>query len=304
MSSNAKMSGGLFDIPKKLPWWGAVAKRVLQRGRLPKHIAFVMDGNRRYARSHRMASVVDGHARGFEQIAKVLYWCREFGVTEVTVYAFSIENFKRSKEEVHGLMKMAEKQLAKLLRESQKLSDSDIRFQFYGDLTLLPRRLQQLMAKLELVTENHTKGTLNICFAYTSQDEMKRAMQLIQKGIHKGPLEESDIDQWLINKCLDSRNSTNVEMLIRTSECRLSDFLLWQCSHSYVHFEDVLWPDFDFWHLIKALSGYQSNIVQVEKIKTVHEEHIPSPNLRKYAFVEWMDTERLKHLRTLADELS
>jgi ditrans,polycis-polyprenyl diphosphate synthase len=120
----------------------------------------------------------------------VLDWCRELGVQEVTLYAFSIENFKRSKEEVGGLLGMAKQKFEKLLRERQKLLDKQICFRFFGRLELLPMDLQKLMAEIEEVTKDFDRGFVNVCLAYTSRAEVTAAMNDIRKGVQNGLIDE------------------------------------------------------------------------------------------------------------------
>ncbi|EPB79296.1 putative di-trans,poly-cis-decaprenylcistransferase [Ancylostoma ceylanicum] len=159
----------------------------------------------------------------------ILEWCRDLGVCEVTVYAFSIENFKRSSEEVDGLMKLAEEKFAKLLAEREKLEEQQISFRFFGNIAMLSPKLRKLVAQIQLLTKDYSRGVVNVCMPYTSRDELARAFELIRKGREKGLLEEDQISEWLISRCLDSRLGTDPNMLIRTSgEKRLSDFLLWQ----------------------------------------------------------------------------
>jgi len=185
----------------------------------------------------------------------------------VTVYAFSLENFKRSPIEVDGLMRLAEEKFGQLIDEQEKLIEEQICFRFFGDLTRLTPRLRQLIARLELDTNHFTRGFVNVCMAYTAQDEMRRAMVAIAEGVGQGLLMEEDIDEELINHCLDSRRSPQPDLLIRTSgEKRFSDFLLWQCCTCHVHYDDVLWPEFDYWHLCKAMFAYQRNRSSVEAI--------------------------------------
>ncbi|VIO99693.1 Uncharacterized protein BM_BM5483 [Brugia malayi] len=187
---------------------------------------------------------------GIRRLPKVMQWCREFGVKEVTVYALSLENFKRSRTEVDDLMTLFEHKLLQLLDERDKLTENGIRIQFFGNLKHLPRKLQQYMAKIELLTREHNSGTVNVCIAYTSQDELRRAFVTIAHGIQKGLLTTTDINECLISRCLDSRFSRDPDLLIRTSgETRLSDFLLWQCSKCQIYFDGVLWPNFDYWNL-------------------------------------------------------
>ena len=124
---------------------------------IPKHIAFILDGNRRFARTRGLDSVIKGHAAGFERITRVLDWCRELGIKEVTLYAFSIENFKRTEEEVGGLMNMAKEKFEKLLMEKNKLKEKRICFRFFGKRELLPKDLQKLMIEIEEFTQDFDK---------------------------------------------------------------------------------------------------------------------------------------------------
>uniref|UniRef100_F1KZA0 Alkyl transferase n=1 Tax=Ascaris suum TaxID=6253 RepID=F1KZA0_ASCSU len=294
---------GWFDCAPERFWWQTPLIKLMKTAPMPKHIAFIMDGNRRYARSHCYSSVLDGHAKGFDQLTKILEWCRELCIKEVTVYAFSIENFNRAEEEVGGLMTLFENKLQRLFREKDKLIEKEISVRFFGDLSYLPTKVQKLVAQIELLTKDYKKSVINVCIAYTAQDEMKRAFTYISRGIQKGLLEENDINEYLISHCLDSRKSANPDLLIRTSgEKRLSDFLLWQCSNCYIHFDDVLWPDFDFWHLCKAVFGYQCNYSLIQKIGQESTEYIDEERKRKVnEFLEWFEEERLASLQRMAN---
>uniref|UniRef100_A0A915E043 Alkyl transferase n=1 Tax=Ditylenchus dipsaci TaxID=166011 RepID=A0A915E043_9BILA len=278
-----------FNEEEKLPWWGGVAKCLLKTNKIPKHIAFVMDGNRRYARKCQLSSVIQGHSMGFDQMTKILEWCRDLGVLEVTVYAFSIENFKRDEREVSGLMKMAEQKFERLLADKSKLEEKQI---------FAVPKIQRLVAEIEQLTRKYKKGFVNVCLAYTSQNEISRAMEWIRKGTQLGFIEEDDIDERLISDCLDTRQSNEVDMLIRTSgERRLSDFLLYQCSKCYIHFEDVLWPELSFWHLFKAILQYQHSLSFIQNLEESplqgsHSDAKSNTNSTK--FLEWMEEERLK----------
>lgn len=282
-----------------LPWWGTLGKFILQLNKVPNHIAFVMDGNRRYARINNLGSVLKGHSKGFQQMTKILEWCRELGVKEVTVYAFSIQNFNRSEDEVKGLMELAEKKFSRLLEEKEKLKERQICFRFFGDLKLLPTKIQRLVSEIEYLTKDHKNGFVNVCLSYTSQNEIARAMEWIRRGTQMGLIEKDDISESLISRCLDTRKSSEVDMLIRTSgEQRLSDFLLWQCSNCYVHFEDVLWPDLNFWHLFKAILHYQQSRGLIEKIANISSENCDAVNQsRVEKFLQWMEEERLNEIK-------
>lgn len=262
-------------------WWHSIAKAIVKSGPVPHHVAFVMDGNRRFAKAHQLGHVIHGHEKGFQQLAKILEWCQELGIREVTVYAFSIENFKRSSEEVDGLMKLADEKFAKLLAEREKLEEKQISFRFFGNIAMLSPSLRKHIAQIQLLTKDYQRGVVNVCMPYTSRDEMARAFELMRKGREKGLIEESQISEWLVSRCLDSRRGTEPNLLIRTSgEKRLSDFMLWQCSSSHVYFDDVLWPEFTFWHLCKALLSYQYHCSSIEEIKRRQDAPAPSEEER------------------------
>ncbi|VDM06897.1 unnamed protein product [Wuchereria bancrofti] len=300
-----------LNLNEKKTWWHSLAKYFLTFGPIPEHIAFIMDGNRRYARRQRYSSFAEGHRKGFDKLTKVMQWCREFGVKEVTVYALSLENFKRSRTEIDDLMTLFEHKLLQLLDESlqlhfrDKLIESGIRIQFFGNLKHLPRKLQQHIAKIELLTKEHNSGTVNVCIAYTAQDELRRAFVTIAHGIQKGLLAITDINECLISRCLDSRFSNDPDLLIRTSgETRLSDFLLWQCSKCQIYFDGVLWPNFDYWNLCKAIYFYQQSQIPLKRLnENCLMEQKPIDNENILEFLRWADEERLEGLRQMSEAI-
>uniref|UniRef100_A0A1E1X2Q8 Alkyl transferase n=1 Tax=Amblyomma aureolatum TaxID=187763 RepID=A0A1E1X2Q8_9ACAR len=241
----------------KLTWLQSVAVRVIKSGKVPSHIAVIMDGNRRFARKQNMRSV-EGHVQGFDKLAEVLYWCSELGVTEVTVYAFSIENFKRCKEEVDGLLDLALKKLKNMLNEMDKIHEHGVCVRVLGNLSYLPVELQSVVAEVVYQTQANTRCFLNICLSYTSRDEICNAMQELAMGVEKSVLSPSEVDETALSQAMYSRKSRDPDLLIRTSgEIRLSDFMLWQSSRSVIEFTSVLWPEFTIWHLLAAVLCYQ-----------------------------------------------
>ncbi|XP_009808173.1 dehydrodolichyl diphosphate synthase complex subunit DHDDS isoform X3 [Gavia stellata] len=206
---------------------------IIKAGPMPKHVAFIMDGNRRYAQKCHVERQ-QGHSQGFDKLAQTLRWCLNLGIREVTVYAFSIENFKRSKEEVDGLMDLARQKFSRLLEE---------------------------------------QCFLNVCFAYTSRHEISNAVREMAWGVEQGLLEPSDVSESLLDKCLYTNNSPDPDLLIRTSgEVRLSDFLLWQTSHSCLVFQSVLWPEYSFWNLCEAILRFQMNYSALQKARDSYTE--------------------------------
>lgn len=227
--------------------------RALALGPLPAHIAFIMDGNRRWSRNSGL-NVQDGHNMGFNALKRILELCMDLKkVRVVTVYAFAIDNFRRSKEEVDALMELARIRLIELIEKNDVVARYSIRVRFAGRRSLLPADVQDVIARVENETRAHTGPLLNICMPYAAQDEICAAMDACESNI---PLSPADIDAHL----MVSRDLA-VDMLVRTSNvARLSDFLLWQCNErTQLYFIDRLWPQIDIWDLVPVLLAYQRN---------------------------------------------
>ncbi|KAH8021543.1 hypothetical protein HPB51_015939 [Rhipicephalus microplus] len=285
----------------KLTWLQSVAVRVLKAGKVPTHLAVIMDGNRRFARKQNMRSV-EGHVQGFDKLAEVLYWCSELGVTEVTVYAFSIENFKRSKDEVDGLLDLALQKLRNMLNEMDKIHEHGVCIRVLGNLSYLPVELQQVVAEVVHETQGNSRCFLNICLSYTSRDEICKAMQELATGVEKGILSPNDVSEAALSQAMYSRKSRDPELLIRTSgEVRLSDFMLWQSSRSVIEFTTVLWPEFTIWHLLAAILCYQRQCGLVEAFKSARpRERHSADDLSLQRFIDDVETrwqERLQLMR-------
>lgn len=216
-------------------WYETLMMNILKVGgshRMPRHIALIMDGNRRYARSEQMPKIA-GHSKGFDKLTHCLRWCLDLGIQEVTAFAFSIENFKRSQDEVDDLLQnLAIDKFEKLINDLAKLQEHGVRLRVIGNIAMLPLELQKLIAKATLATENNDKLFLNVAMAYTARDEMTEAMEMILDYGGQHQLQSDDIDAELLDRCLYSQPLTTPDLLIRTSgENRLSDFLMWQvCS--------------------------------------------------------------------------
>ncbi|KAM3935862.1 dehydrodolichyl diphosphate synthase complex subunit DHDDS isoform 1-T2 [Leptodactylus fuscus] len=255
---------------KELSLIERLCANVLKAGPVPKHVAFIMDGNRRYAKKCHVERQ-EGHSQGFEKLAETLRWCLNLGICEVTVYAFSIENFKRSKEEVDGLMELARQKFTRLLEEKEKLQKHEVCIRVIGDLSLLPLDIQKLIAQAVLETKDYSKCFLNVCFAYTSRHEISNAVREVAWGVQEGLIEPRDVTESLLDQCLYTSHSPDPDLLIRTSgEVRLSDFLLWQTSHSCLVFQSILWPEYTFWNLCEAILRYQYNYTAIQKSRELY----------------------------------
>ena len=245
---------------------------ILRHGRVPQHIAFIMDGNRRYARAHSLATP-SGHAHGFQALESLLDFCFHLGIQCITVYAFSIENFKRNKEEVDGLMQLAQEKLAFLCDQSELMRKHRVRIRVLGRLELLPEQLQCVIQRVHAITQDHSGATLNLCMPYTARDELLQSIQRIHPNDYLAatyPFSSlfrlfilsmnrmTDVE--VLERHLMTAKSPNVDLLIRTSgERRLSDFLLYQVTQSpaRIYFIQKCWPEFSPWDLFWILLEYQ-----------------------------------------------
>ncbi|EFA08584.1 dehydrodolichyl diphosphate synthase complex subunit DHDDS [Tribolium castaneum] len=260
-------------VSSSLTYFQRFCVNVIKCGPIPRHIAFIMDGNRRYATKTKVEKA-EGHIKGFDKLAETLQWCLELGVKEVTVYAFSIENFKRSREEVDTLMKLATEKFRQLLDEKEKIMSEGVCIRIIGNLGLLSPELRKLVAEAELMTKDNNKAFLNVAFSYTSRDEIFNTVQSIVKGVQDEALDVEDIDEDLISGALYTSCSPDPDLIVRTSgEVRFSDFLLWQISNSFISFTKVLWPEFCIWHLLACIFYYQRsyNDLQQKKARVTSE---------------------------------
>ncbi|KAF6750536.1 dehydrodolichyl diphosphate synthetase [Ephemerocybe angulata] len=235
--------------------------KVLAAGPIPQHVAFVMDGNRRYARQHQK-QVQDGHSEGFGALKRVLEVCMKLNIRCVSAYAFALENFKRSPEEVDALMELAESKLLELCQHGELLDRYGVRLNIVGKKALLPEKVLAAVEKAEALTRENTRSILNICMPYGSRDEITTAVEYSVRNSLKNKqgediiITEKDIEDNLLTSL---GGSPPLDILIRTSGVkRLSDFLLWQCCEdTQIHFTDVYWPDFGLKELIPILLDFQ-----------------------------------------------
>lgn len=209
----------------------------------PKHIAIIMDGNRRWAKA-RGLKPNDGHKAGADNVKKIVKYAYECNLKYLTLYAFSTENWKRDKNEVSLLMKLLEKFTDELLNGKEK---REIRIKIYGDISPLWRKLQDNIRKLEEATKNYDKMVLGICLNYGGRDEILRATKNIAKDLVNGNIKDEDINEKLFANYLYTTDIPDPDLIIRTSnEYRLSNFLTWQSTYSELYFpKDIMWPDFN-----------------------------------------------------------
>lgn len=277
---------------RTLSWFQSIILKIVKTGQVPRHVAIIMDGNRRYANKQKVTKV-EGHTRGFNKLAETLSWCKDLGIKEVTVYAFSLENFNRPKEEVDGLMELAKQKFKSLLEEKDKLMEHGVCVRVIGNLSYLPEDLCQSIAEAVILTKDNNKAILNVAFAYTSRDEMIHAIKDIAKGVKYNEILPEDVNEDLISNCLYTYKSPNPDLLIRTSgEARLSDFLMWQISDACVYFSNVLWPEFSVWHFINAIFYYQKCYPDLQRIAKIQNSKTITHNNRVATYIDKLHHER------------
>lgn len=220
--------------------------------RVPNHIAIILDGNGRWAKKRGMPRSF-GHVKGCENLEDICEVAKELGVKYLTVYAFSTENWKRSKEEVNGLMKLFRNYLKKCIKISQK---NNMRVKVIGDITAFDSDIQESIEKLEDFSKDFTDLHFQIALNYGSRDEITRAVNRMLEDQKAGKL-ETPVSEDTISDYLDTAGIPDPDLMIRTSgELRLSNYLLWQLAYSEFYFTDVPWPDFKKEELVKAIEKY------------------------------------------------
>lgn len=218
-----------------------------------------MDGNRRYARTHKI-ELKEGHNSGFDTMASILELLYESGVECATVYAFSIENFKRLKYEVTWLMDLAKSKLRQISQHGDLCDQYGIRIRILGNTLLLPADVRKILNETEEMTKHNSKAVLNVCFPYTSRDEIAHSVKSVVDETSQDP--SLSIDESAIDNKLYTAGSPPLDILVRTSGTyRLSDFLLWQSvpSTCAIVFSDKLWPEFSTWDMTKILLNWSFN---------------------------------------------
>ena len=226
----------------------------IDKNNLPKHIAIIMDGNRRWAKA-RGLTTRDGHKAGADALENISKFCNEIGIKYLTVYAFSTENWKRSKQEVSALMAILRVYVNSFLKEKNK---QNIRIKLFGNISELSKGLQTSINKAIETTKNNTGLTLNIAFNYGGRPELIRAMKNIAKEVKENKIDIDDINEELISNHLYTAGEPDPDLLIRTSrELRTSNFLPWQLVYTEFYFPEKHWPDFGKEDLLEAIRVYQ-----------------------------------------------
>ena len=228
----------------------------IKRSSVPKHIAIIMDGNRRYARQAGL-NPTKGHHIGKEKIKDTLDWCVELGVRNLTLYAFSTENFKRSPEEIRELMDLCKMELEKAKNDS-RIHKNNVRIKVIGQFDSLPEDIQQSAQNLMEETKMYDDHTLTIALAYGGREEIIHAIKQIAEDVKNQTMDINDITERNFSTYLYTNGIPDPDLILRTSgEIRISNFLLWQVAYSEFYFSDVYWPAFEKKDFLHAIETYQ-----------------------------------------------
>ena len=231
--------------------------RDLKPEKMPKHVAIIMDGNRRYSKLQGNMDVIKGHEIGVDTLEKVLDWSIELGIEIITVYAFSTENFNRPQHEVEGLMKLFVKNFKRLV-DHEKIHRNEVKVKVVGKTELIPESVREAIKEAEDATAQYDKRLFNIAIGYDGRLEIIDSFKKIIEQVQAGEITIDDVDEELVSKNLYTGGLDDPNLIIRTSgEERLSGFLLWQSSYSELYFCETLWPELRKVDFIRAIRSYQ-----------------------------------------------
>lgn len=227
---------------------------LIDKNNLPKHLAIIMDGNGRWAKKHGLFRTL-GHESGTKSVKKIIEACSNLGIENLTLYAFSTENWNRPKIEVEALMKVL---VNSLIKELPTLEKNNIKMNAIGNLEKLPLKAQKELQDVINKTAGNNKLVLTLALSYGSREELVNAVKNISDKVKNNIISVDKIDDSVINEHLYTHNLPDVDLLIRTSgEHRISNFLLWQIAYAELYFTDILWPDFKESDLYEAILSYQ-----------------------------------------------
>ena len=223
--------------------------------KIPQHVAIIMDGNGRWAKKHGLPRI-EGHRRGTQAVKHSLEAAQDFGVKNITLFAFSVENWNRPKQEVDALMHLLEHFL---IEQEEQLVKHNVRLRVLGRSSELPVKIQEQLYKVEQATQEFEEFTVGLALNYGSRTEVVDAVKAITQAAQEGKLELNELDYDIFSQYLYTKDMPDPDLIIRTSgECRLSNFLLLQSAYSEIYLSDVLWPDFDQAEFGVALKAYAS----------------------------------------------
>ncbi len=235
-------------------------EKEVREGPIPKHLAIIMDGNRRYAEQILGEEANKGHMMGELKVEEMLDWCLSLNISYVTVFAFSTENFNREQSEIDFLMDLCEASLYKMA-DTPKVHESKVRIRVLGDHSTLPQRVLDAIDYADEKTSMYTNMTFNVAIAYGGRQEILTAVKNIAQKVKDGEIDIDDISEELFSDHLYTSDIPDPDLILRTSgEVRMSNFLLWQLAYSELYFTDVYWPGFRHIDFLRAIRSYQQRV--------------------------------------------
>lgn len=226
----------------------------MEKEMMPRHIGIIMDGNRRWAKSKGLP-IIAGHKTGADTLEKITRYANKIGLEYLSVFAFSTENWKRSEEEVNGLMKLLQAYLDDF---SKKADTENIRIKVLGDISVLSEEMQKNILKCMERTKNNTGVTLNVCLNYGGRNEIVKMAREVAELVKNGEMQSEDITEEVLADHIYAKGEPDLDLVIRTSgEKRLSGFLTWQSTYAELLFIDKYWPDFTEEDMDEAINEYQ-----------------------------------------------
>ena len=243
--------------------------KLIDKQKLPEHIAIIMDGNGRWATKKGLPRSF-GHNKGVSVLKEILKASKKLGCKVLTVYDFSTENWTRQTKEVDFLINLFKEVLRNEIKE---IHQESIKIKFIGDLTPFPETLKKIIYNSECLTKNNNNFLLNVCLNYGGRQEIVKVAKELALKSFSGEIKPSEVNEELFNSELLTRGINDPELLIRTSgEKRISNFLLWQLAYSEIYISDVLWPDFNEYEFLKAIIDYQSRNRRFGGIESIPNE--------------------------------
>ena len=223
-------------------------------GEIPEHIAIIMDGNGRWAKRKGNLRIF-GHKAGVDSVRDITEACAQLGVKNLTLYAFSTENWKRPATEVNALMKIL---VSSLRKEADNLNQNNIKLESIGQIDRLPKVCQRELREAKELTKTNTRMQLNLALSYSGRWDITEMVKSVAERVQNGSVDPSEIDEQFISNHLSTSNLPDPELMIRTSgELRISNFLLWQLAYSELYVTDYCWPEFRRDQLYEAIRSYQ-----------------------------------------------
>ncbi|XP_077498531.1 dehydrodolichyl diphosphate synthase complex subunit DHDDS-like [Amblyomma americanum] len=308
-SAPEKASRKGFPLRQKVKWHQRLVLWILCQGTCPRHVAFVPDGSRRYAKSEQVP-LYEVYDKGLNLCTLFVDWMLRLNVSNVTSFILSIHNLTRSPAETNAVLKVMDEFWSRILRNIEAFRHSGLRLRCVGRIDALPKEFPQKTAQLELGTSGISeKATCSLCTAHDSKEILHRMAVNLAQSVNEGIIETQDITSELIDEYLTIEEASECDLWLRSSgEVRLSEFLPLQSGYAYLHFEPTLWPSFNFWDCVWAIIAFQLHWPSIVKIKKKHlQQHETGASekdlaqmIRQQTFLRCIEMKRMKYVNSLS----